>query len=257
VPAVGESSLGFYYRVVCLDSVSYAWFNAVITDNTTQSSYTVVANTCSNNGTWSLAEYPLTNLAGHTITVTFTNHDDNYPGDPIYTLVDAVTIALDRTARGQIVNLDFETGSLSGWASTGATTATQDGAVNGRYHALIGSSSPSTESTLAQTFTMPAWGVNDLSFRYRMECPDTVAYDWFTVSLRDEITQQTYTVLSNICAVNRGWNVVHYPLPPGVPGHPVTLTFTNHDDDYDGDATFTEVDDVMLELAPTTLNAVF
>jgi serine protease len=31
-------------------------------------------------------------IGGHSYTLTLTSHDDNYPGDPTYTLFDDVTI---------------------------------------------------------------------------------------------------------------------------------------------------------------------
>jgi len=46
--------------------------------------------TCSNTGTWVQVTAAVT--GGHSYTLTLANHDDNYPGDPTYTLYDDVVI---------------------------------------------------------------------------------------------------------------------------------------------------------------------
>src|SRR5205823_5820532 len=66
---------------------------------------------------------------------------------------------------GGITNGDFETGALTGWTSTGTTAAVNSGAHGGTYAARVGSTAPSGDSTLAQTFTVPS-GVTQLSFWY-------------------------------------------------------------------------------------------
>ena len=51
---------------------------------------TVLARTCSNTGTW--ASKTAAVVGGHSYTLTLADHDDNYPGDPTYTLYDDVTL---------------------------------------------------------------------------------------------------------------------------------------------------------------------
>ena len=47
--------------------------------------------TCSNTGVWVNARTTLT--GAHSYTLTLVDHDDNYPGDPTYTLFDDVVIS--------------------------------------------------------------------------------------------------------------------------------------------------------------------
>ena len=88
--ASGTSTLTFWYQVHCLDTVQYDWATATLKDNTTGTTKTILARTCSNNNTWVKVTASVT--AGHSYTLTLTSHDDNYPGDPTYTLFDDVAV---------------------------------------------------------------------------------------------------------------------------------------------------------------------
>jgi len=85
----GSSSVGFWYQVVCPDTVTYDWATATLKDNTTGTTTTLLAHTCTNNATWVHVSGAAT--AGHSVTLTLTSHDDNYAGDPTYTLFDDVS----------------------------------------------------------------------------------------------------------------------------------------------------------------------
>ena len=50
----------------------------------------MLARTCTNTGAW--ASKTASVVAGHSYTLTLIDHDDNYPGDPTYTLYDDVTL---------------------------------------------------------------------------------------------------------------------------------------------------------------------
>jgi hypothetical protein len=86
-------TLTFWYRVVCTDSVRYDWATATLRDNTAGTTTTVLAKTCTNNGSWVLKSVSLT--GGHSYTLTLIDHDDNYttPPDPTYTLYDDVAVS--------------------------------------------------------------------------------------------------------------------------------------------------------------------
>src|SRR5207237_2690255 len=86
-PSTG-GTLSFYYKVVCPDSVTYDWATATLKDNTAGTTATVLAKTCTNTGAWSSASAAL--AAGHSYTLTLTDHDDNYPSDPTYSIYDGV-----------------------------------------------------------------------------------------------------------------------------------------------------------------------
>jgi len=88
--ASGTSTLTFWYQVHCPDTVQYDWATATLKDNTTGTTKTILARTCTNNNTWVKVSASVT--AGHSYTLTLTSHDDNYPGDPTYTLFDDVAV---------------------------------------------------------------------------------------------------------------------------------------------------------------------
>jgi uncharacterized membrane protein len=152
-------------------------------------------------------------------------------------------VAVTVTLKG-IVNGGFETGNFTGWTATGVTAIVQT-SHSGAFAARVGSTSPSANSTLAQTFTVPAAG-GKLSFWYRMSCSDKVRNDWFTVTMRDGVTGARSTVLSPVCSKMAVWTKVTANLS-SFAGHSVTLTFVNHDDGHAGDPTYTLVDDVGLK----------
>jgi hypothetical protein len=340
----GNSTLSFWYRVVCTDTVTYDWATATLRDNTTGVTTTVLAKTCSNTGTWSQASATLT--SGHGYTLTLIDHDDNYPTDPTYTLYDDVAIAASApppndfsisasptslsllqgnsgsstistavtsgsagtvslavsgtpsgataslsltsvTAGGSstlsinagtaaagtytltvtgtegsathsatvsltvtappppnpIVNGGFETGSLSGWTSTGSTGVSTS-SHSGTYAAQVGSASPfNGDSSIAQTFTAPS-GSSRLTFWYNVHCPDTVFYDWATATLRDNTSGTTATVLAKTCNNAQTWVQVSASVTAG---HSYTLTLIDHDDAYPTDPTYTLYDDVVVQ----------
>src|SRR5437016_12645009 len=95
------------------------------------------------------------------------------------------------------------------------------------------------DSTVAPTFTAPT-GAASLSLWYKMTCPDTLTYDWATVSLRDNTSGTTSTPLGKVCTSN-AWTSVTVTITAG---HSFTLTLTSHDDNYPADPSFTLFDDI-------------
>src|SRR5439155_26715949 len=86
----GTNTLSFWYQVHCPDTLTYDWATATLTDNTSGTTAAVLAKTCNNSGTW--VKVTATITAGHSYTLTLISHDDNYAGDPTYTLYDDVTV---------------------------------------------------------------------------------------------------------------------------------------------------------------------
>ena len=336
----GATTLSFWYRVVCADTLTYDWATATLRDNTSGTTTTVLAKTCTNSGAWVQASASVT--AGHSVTLTLSNHDDNNAGDPTYTLYDDVAVtgsappdttppttqvtapASGSTVSGSvtvtatasdnvgvtkielyidgallasgasspesaawstagaangghaitskaydaagnvgtsatvtvtvsnagpppnpIVNGGFETGTLSGWTSSG-TTAARPYPHSGSYSAALGSSSPTNgDSSISQTFTVPA-GASTLSFWFKITCPDSVTYDWATATLTDNSAGTTSTLLAPTCTNTGAWVQASVSLSSLV-GHSVTLKLTSHDDNYAGDATYTDYDDVTVQ----------
>lgn len=141
-----------------------------------------------------------------------------------------------------VTNGGLETGNLTGWTTAGSTSATASAAHSGGYGAMVGSTSPTGDSSIAQTFTAPT-GSSKLSFWYSNTCNDTVTYDWATATLKDNTTGTTTTVLAKTCTTTGTWTNKTATVTPG---HSYTLTLSNHDDNYAGDPTYTYYDDVTV-----------
>jgi hypothetical protein len=246
VPAVG-GELSFYYQEHCPDVLQNDWTTVTLKDNVTNTTRTLLPPTCKNLGVWVKVSADLTASAGHSVTLTLTAHDDDYPGDPTYALFDDVTFVNGPPPPPPIVNGDFEKGTLEGWDGTGATSVVNSGAHGGQYAAAIGSPSAPTDgdSTLAHAFKVPTAG-GTLSFWYQSHCNDVIAYDWATVTLVDTTSGSTLTLLDKTCKNTGAWVQVSTNLAT-LAGHTVTLTFTNHDDNYAADPNWTLVDDVTVQ----------
>ena len=169
----------------------------------------------------------------------------------------STSVSLTVTAAGgALTNGGFESGNFSGWSTTGTAAVNTASKHSGTYGAQLGSTTPSTDSTAAQTFTLPS-NATTLTFWYSNTCPDTVTYDWATATLKDNVTGTTSTILAKTCTTTPVWTQVNTSVASNA-GHSVTLTLTNHDDNYAGDASFTYFDDVSVATstpdttAPTT-----
>ncbi len=84
------TTLSFWYRVRCGETVSVDWATATLVDNTASTTTTVLPNTCTNTGTWVQVSAAVT--AGHSYTLKLTNHDNNLRGSGrnTYTVFDDV-----------------------------------------------------------------------------------------------------------------------------------------------------------------------
>jgi serine protease len=237
----GGTGVQFFYDVTCPDTVTYDWATVTLKDNTTGATSTPLAKTCVNpTSGWKQVDAAVT--AGHNYTLTLSSHDDNYAGDPTYTLYDAVAITSTTVGNG-IVNGGFETGSLSGWTPAGARSAVTTTAHSGSYADMEGSTAATSgDSTITQTFTATT-GVTRVSLWYANNCPDTVTYDWVTVTLKDNTSGTTATLLGKTCASTYTWTNLTGAVTAG---HSYTLTLLSHDDNYASDPTYTLFDDVTL-----------
>lgn len=163
--------------------------------------------------------------------------------DDSYYVLDANTFDVSSP---NLVNPDFELGDFTGWVASGASTSLVQTSHAGISAMLGNTFATNGDSNLVQTFSVPPTAVN-LSFWYKMTCPDTVTYDWATATLFDNTTQQGSTILAKTCVTN-SWSQV---LVGVTGGHSYTLTLTSHDDNYGADPTFTLFDDVALLGGPS------
>ncbi|HEY6139916.1 MAG TPA: protease pro-enzyme activation domain-containing protein [Thermoanaerobaculia bacterium] len=201
----------------------------------------------SGSSTMTMAVGASTAAGTYTITVTGTG------GSKTHTTSVSLTVT---AAGGALTNGGFETGTFSGWTTTGTAAVNTASKHSGTYGAQLGSTAPSLDSTAAQTFTLPS-NASTLSFWYSNTCPDTVTYDWATATLKDNVTGTTSTILAKVCTTTPVWTQVNANVASSA-GHSVTLTLTSHDDNYAGDASYTYFDDVVVNTstpdttAPTT-----
>ena len=234
------TGITFWYKETCPDTVTYDWALATLKDNTAGTTASILSKVCVTNAWTQVSSSLIT--AGHSYTLTLTSHDDNYSSDPTYTLFDDVALTTGSPPAGGIANGGFESGT-SGWTTSGTTSIVTTGCHGGSSCARAGSTSPTNgDSSFSQTFTVPS-GKSRLSLWRKETCPDTVAYDWATITLKDNTAGTTVTVLAKTCATNGSWINSTASV---VAGHSYTLTLTSHDDNYTGDATFTLFDDIVL-----------
>jgi uncharacterized membrane protein len=162
-----------------------------------------------------------------------------------------VSLTVTAPSTNPVVNGGFETGNFTGWTAAGAATSVIAGAAHsGSFGAQLGSTSPTNgDSTATQTFTMPASSPT-LTFWYNNHCPDTLTYDWATVTIKDNVTNVTTTLLPKTCQNPGGtWTQVTYNAAANA-GHSVTLTLLSHDDNFGADPTYTWYDDVVVTSGP-------
>jgi hypothetical protein len=228
----GTTGISLWYKMTCPDTVTYDWALVTLADNTAGTTATLLGKICTTNA-WTNLTGSIT--AGHSYTLTLTSHDDNYSADPSFTLYDDVTLT-STTAPSGITTGGFESGS-SGWTTAGTTSILSTGCHAGSGCARAGSTSPTNgDSSFRQTFTVPA-GKTQLSFWYKMTCPDTVTYDWVTATLGST------TIVPKTCSTNSSWVNVTAAVTAG---QTYTLTLISHDDNYSADPSFTLFDDVVL-----------
>jgi hypothetical protein len=87
----GTTQLSFWYQPHCPDTITYDQIQMQIR-SLSGSTLANVLNVCSNSGAWTNVTYDMSSLAGQTVVLWFNDHDDGYPTDPTYFLLDDVTL---------------------------------------------------------------------------------------------------------------------------------------------------------------------
>jgi hypothetical protein len=84
--------LTFWYQPHCTDSIQYDQIQMQIR-NTAGTRLATVLNVCSNSGAWTQVSYDMSAYANQTVVLWFNDHDDNWPGDPTYFLLDDIAVS--------------------------------------------------------------------------------------------------------------------------------------------------------------------
>jgi len=250
----GGGTLTFWYQPHCTDTVTFDWALVTLKDNVTGTTATLLPKTCANSTVWRQVSYDLAPNAGHGVTLTLLDHDDNFAGDPTYTLYDDVAIGAPPPAATElIVNGGFD-GSLSGWTLGGAklpilstaqihsgTSSIRCGSSNGTGTDLNG------DSSAFQSVSIPASASTaTLTFWYFAATLDTITFDWQDAQVRSS----TGAVLINIfhmASNTQVWTQRTVDLTP-FRGQTVQIYFNAHDDGFSGDPTSLWIDDVSVKV---------
>ena len=121
VPA--GATLSFWYQPHCPDTLTYDQEQMQVR-NTAGATLLSVLNTCSNSGAWTQVTQSLAAYAGQTVVLWFNSHDDNYPGDPTYTLFDDVSVTGTVATNDFSISANPATVTVNQGASASSTIST-------------------------------------------------------------------------------------------------------------------------------------
>jgi pro-kumamolisin-like protein len=156
-----------------------------------------------------------------------------------------VSLTIRLTGAGSITNGGFETGTFSGWTTSGASESVVASPHSGTYAARLGSTAVTNgDSNMQQTITVPSGG-GTLTFWYKSVCTDTVTYDWGLMQIKTTGGTVLATPLNKTCDNTGAWVQVNYSLA-SLASQQIVLYFANRDDNYPGDPTYTLFDDISV-----------
>jgi len=87
----GASTLRFFYQPHCPDTIDYDQLRAEIRD-VNGATLKSILNVCDDSSAWTPVSVDLTPWAGRTVQIWFGAHDDDYPDDPSFLVVDDVAV---------------------------------------------------------------------------------------------------------------------------------------------------------------------
>jgi hypothetical protein len=246
LPSGGYSTLSFWYQPHCVDSIAVHQVWMELRDHF-GTGLTTVLDTCTNSSSWIHVTRDLSAFHGQVVLL-FGNRNVSNP-DQGYTLFDDISVVSSLTPP-PIVNGGFDSGDFTGWSTSGPHTAvirphdTPTFFTSLNALAELGSgSSPSGDSTMQQTITVPAAG-GTLSFFYNGDCTD--ARDRNQVQIRSPSGATLATVLDT--CTRDGLNFVQVTRDlSAFAGQRVVLWFNNHHDSASSSASSTLFYDVAVQ----------
>jgi len=131
------STLTFWYANTCPDTVTYDWATATLKDNVTGTTTTILAKTCTATAVWTQVNTNVASNAGHSVTLTLANHDDNYAGDPTLTYFDDVSVTTstpDTTAPTTSITAPANGATVSGTTTVSASASDNVGVTKVEFY---------------------------------------------------------------------------------------------------------------------------
>ncbi len=184
----GTSQLSFWYQPHCTDTITYDQIQMEIR-STGGATLATVLNVCSNTGTWTNATYNTSALAGQTVVLWFNDHDDGYPTDPTYFLLDDV--ALTSSGSTSDFSIGASPSSLSigqgGNASSTISTAITSGSA--QTVSLSASSVPSGPTGSFSPTSISAGGSSTMT----VSVGSSVPIGTYTITVTGTGTSATHT----------------------------------------------------------------
>jgi hypothetical protein len=131
------TQLSFWYANTCPDTVTYDWATATVKDNVTGTTTTILGKTCTATAAWTQVTWNATASAGHSVTLTLANHDDNYSADPTFTWYDDVAVATgssDTTPPTTSITAPANGATVSGTVSVTASASDNVGVTKVEFY---------------------------------------------------------------------------------------------------------------------------
>ncbi|MDH6140404.1 hypothetical protein P3T35_002412 [Kitasatospora sp. GP30] len=204
----GSPQLGFWYDVFCPDTVTYDWATATLKDTTSNTTATVLPKTCTSGGGWKQITSTLT--AGHNYTLTLSSKDDNYPGDPTYTLYDDVTLTGGTTANDFSLTDSPAAASVSAGGSTTSTISTAVTSGSAQSVALSASGLPSGASASFSPASVTAGGSSTLTVTTSGSTPGGT----YPITITGTGTSATHTATFSLTVNGSGPSLVQVSTDP-------------------------------------------